>query len=752
MKLSYSSVASLPLVALLLSAPALAAPPALIPMQGVLHTVGGGPAVDGDYALTARLYTAATGGDAGWTEAHQAVKVQAGLFGLTLGGGIPGTPLPIALLGVEKELWLGIQVGADPELPRARLLSTPYALYASQAAVAEALIGKIGGAQIENATIDAQKVSFTWAGSKSKDGPADLALDLKCSGCVSLAEIAFDGDIDLGGNGLKAAQVVVGDLIAAGAAVAGEVSAESFVGDGSQLSGIIVPKGACPPGEAVTGIEPDGSLACAPALGPDGLPADGLDEVSNGLLTNQFVDAVTMVDIPIKDDWKAGTWVEMIVPDFGIAQKLTVTLDVENDDVSGLAFKLTDPNGDEYQLYDGGSAGKTLTLVLPAPDVPLKGDLTTWVGQNPKGLWRLFIADTKPLNNLIDGKVKAWRIEIQTMSNKKVEAAGKLLASGGLKLPVYDAEPEPCTAAALGTVWVDAVTKALKICNGKKYYALALALPDGSSDAPATTCDAIHQTYPELKTGNYWLDSDGAQGVTPPYQAWCDMDLIGGGWTLAMHVHPADGNVVSFTNTKFWQDNAEWGEYADHFTKDYKSPAAWTIVANNVLIQVAEPGDGGKIIGWKAWQMTAKTFDSFFHASDNATQTTGVLGKNSDAVYGYEALVKNGDQLVANRNINSSNDRVRLGANGYPQQGNDNQPGLGTQMNEGSCGVGSNCYRYKDVELWVASNSNLWCTKPGAGSYAWIGSDGGCGSSCGSCESTAGPGYSPYWTYRIFVR
>ena len=74
-------------------------------------------------------------------------------------------------------------------------------------------------------------------------------------------------------------------------------------------------------------------------------------------------------------------------------------------------------------------------------------------------------------------------------------------------------------------------------------------------------------------------------------------------------------------------------------------------------------------------------------------------------------------------------------------------------MNEGSCGVGSLCLRYRDVELWVDSNANLWCTAPSPGTYAWIGTDGGNGDRVDSaCEHVAGPGHSPYWTYRIYVR
>ncbi len=63
-----------------------------------------------------------------------------------------------------------------------------------------------------------------------------------------------------------------------------------------------------------------------------------------------------------------------------------------------------------------------------------------------------------------------------------------------------------------------------------------------------------------------------------------------------------------------------------------------------------------------------------------------------------------------------------------------------------------NSHRYKDVELWVDSTSNLWCSAPGPGTYKWIGTDGGMGASGGTCDVDGGPGWSQYWTYRIYVR
>ena len=99
--------------------------------------------------------------------------------------------------------------------------------------------GAIGSDQVAAGAISASHVGFTWAGSKTKGGPATVALDLQCTGCVSLAELTIDGDLDLGGNALKAKSV------AASTVQATTVTAGGIIGDGSKLTGIVVPAGSC---------------------------------------------------------------------------------------------------------------------------------------------------------------------------------------------------------------------------------------------------------------------------------------------------------------------------------------------------------------------------------------------------------------------------------------------------------------------------------------------------------------------------
>ena len=73
-------------------------------------------------------------------------------------------------------------------------------------------------------------------------------------------------------------------------------------------------------------------------------------------------------------------------------------------------------------------------------------------------------------------------------------------------------------------------------------------------------------------------------------------------------------------------------------------------------------------------------------------------------------------------------------------------------MNEATCGVGVNCYRFWDVELWVNTNANVWCSAANLpGFYKWIGDDGGCGGpACNGCYISAP--WVDVWTYRIYVR
>ncbi len=58
---------------------------------------------------------------------------------------------------------------------------------------------------------------------------------------------------------------------------------------------------------------------------------------------------------------------------------------------------------------------------------------------------------------------------------------------------------------------------------------------DGVADPDAACvkvdCNTLHSAFPNLASGLYYIDPDGVGG-TAKFQAWCDMESFGGGWTM----------------------------------------------------------------------------------------------------------------------------------------------------------------------------------------------------------------------------
>lgn len=508
---------------------ALAVVPVTSSVQGVLSAGGGGAAADGNYALTFSLYDSQLGGTAVWQEGPVTVAVAAGRFVHALG---TAKPLDAKLLGGLKQAWLGVKIGGDPELPRQPLRSVVFALAAQQAA-SLSCSGCVTAAHLAPGVVD----------------PNKPAKDLQCSGCVSMSELKFDGDIDLGSHVIKAAKGVFGTVNAK------DVIATSFLGDGSQLTGIKTPAGSCTkPGEVVKGIKADGSLDCVAAMDPSALPKDGLDEISNGLLSNQFQDKIASTNTPvdIKDNNPVGVSDELTFPDIGIAQKLTVHLDLTNSNISKLTVKLFDPNNKEHLLYGGGGTGKSITTSYPTPTKTLSGDLTAWVGNNPKGKWRLVVTDSLFFNNGVDGQIKSWSVEIQTLSNKKVAATGIMRMPGGSVLQTAEKAPAVCNKDHTGYIYYNPKSRSLQVCNGTKFD-IVETLPGGvgSQGEPGLSCQDILTKDKDAKDGVYWLDPDGAGGAGGKFKVWCDMTTAGGGWVLVMQVQAGH-------TTKFGYGSSQW--------------------------------------------------------------------------------------------------------------------------------------------------------------------------------------------------
>ena len=432
-----ATLVALPIVALPIVA--LAAVPTSTAVEGVLLAAGGSPAADGEYDVTFGLYAAAVGGTAFWTEGPVKVSVSGGRFSHALGS---TTPLVAAALAGTQSAWLGAKIGADPELPRQQLRSAPYALVA-ESAMALSCTNCVGADQIGNGSIAAAKLGFNYAASATKGG---AALDLACTGCVSIAEVKFDGDVDMSGYSIKAVNgTFSGDLVAK------TMTAVSFAGDGSKLTGIKAVTGSCSKaGEVVKGIAADGSLICVASFDANALPKDGLNEISNELLSNQFIDTIGATDkaVPIPDNTGIEAVSTLNFPDIGIAQAIELTIELKNTDLSTVAVTLLPPDDKKtgYIICDpcGQKDAKAYKVTFP-PTTSKTGDLQSWIGKNPKGTWNIKVADTSfcipqaPGNaalcdvaNKGDGEIVDWSIKIQTLSNQKVQVQGNLIVKGNV--------------------------------------------------------------------------------------------------------------------------------------------------------------------------------------------------------------------------------------------------------------------------------------------------------------------------------
>ncbi|MDP4218917.1 MAG: hypothetical protein Q8916_09455 [Bacteroidota bacterium] len=152
--------------------------PRIMSYQGVISDHNGVRLPDGNYPITASLYEDASGTSKIW-QGRYTVAVTGGVFTAMLGSG--DSPLP-ELKAMNKPIWIGIQVGASPEMrPLTQLASAPYTLNIPDNSVTKA---KMGTDYIGSISINGEKVQgkgaelniTTGDGIKMDFNPADNSI------------------------------------------------------------------------------------------------------------------------------------------------------------------------------------------------------------------------------------------------------------------------------------------------------------------------------------------------------------------------------------------------------------------------------------------------------------------------------------------------------------------------------------------------------------------------------------------------
>lgn len=96
-----------------------------------------------------------------------------------------------------------------------------------------------------------------------------------------------------------------------------------------------------------------------------------------------------------------------------------------------------------------------------------------------------------------------------------------------------------CNTAKAGAIrWH---SDALEVCDGAQWVGVVVSGLGSSQTRPGLTCNDIARRDPAAQTGLYWVDPNGGS-TGDAKQAWCDMDIDGGGWTLVYSHNYTKGN------------------------------------------------------------------------------------------------------------------------------------------------------------------------------------------------------------------
>lgn len=259
----------------------------------------------------------------------------------------------------------------------------------------------------------------------------------------------------------------------------------------------------------------------------------------------------------------------------------------------------------------------------------------------------------------------------------------------------------------------------------------------------------IENPFPQSPADIKFLNPGATDGVYTwnvngaPVQAYCDMTVDGGGWSLLMNIDTQDGHPCDYwADDDFWTSSASYGNIVDALTKDYKNASWSTITGSEIMIAVH---DEGSLIAWRKWPLIAeRSLYSMFQVADNSILVGNSTGENNTAALNAsEPVVRYAGTFKCNAywGNSSSQDRARIKYSSAATN-DDYVGGIGHDWNCQSTKAS------KTIWTYGAADAYLGYTHYTSPANRIIGSDYWYPSNRYSCDNPSGVNYD----YAIYLR
>jgi hypothetical protein len=152
---------------------------------------------------------------------------------------------------------------------------------------------------------------------------------------------------------------------------------------------------------------------------------------------------------------------------------------------------------------------------------------------------------------------------------------------------------------------------------------------EGGTCSRYAHCNELHQQRPNLASGVYEIDPDGASAGAP-FRAYCDMTSSGGGWTLVMKL---DGALDTFRYTSpLWTNDDTLNSGSPELDRTEAKLASFSTLAFTQLrVGMAEASHAQSTLQFAETDLTGTSLMSLFQKSTSTpldlvrSEWTGLL-------------------------------------------------------------------------------------------------------------------------------